>query len=82
MVCVHMQDTGHRGICATMHQLGACCVWEGMNVKGDACFWNDPTASMWRSLHSQFGLPEVDGCHSLSVNDWASATYGFLRFRG
>ena len=27
IVCAHiMQDAGHRGICATMHQLRACCV--------------------------------------------------------
>ena len=30
MVCAHMQEAGHRGICATMHRLGAYCVWEGM----------------------------------------------------
>ena len=30
MVCAHMQEDGHRGICATMHRLGAYCVWEGM----------------------------------------------------
>ena len=30
MVCAHMQKAGHRGICATMHRLGAYCVWEGM----------------------------------------------------
>ena len=30
MACAHMQEAGHRGICATMHRLGADCVWEGM----------------------------------------------------
>ena len=30
MMCAHMQEAGHRGICATMHRLGAYCVWEGM----------------------------------------------------
>ena len=30
MVCAYMQEVGHRGICATMHRLGAYCVWEGM----------------------------------------------------
>ena len=30
MVCAHMQEAGHRGICATMHRLAAYCVWEGM----------------------------------------------------
>ena len=30
MVCAHMQEAGHRGICATMHRLGAYCVWEGL----------------------------------------------------
>ena len=30
MVCAHMQEAGHRGICATMHRLGAYCVWEGI----------------------------------------------------
>ena len=52
IVCAHMQDTGHRGICATMHQFGACCVWEGMKVRGDARFRNGSTTSMRCSLHS------------------------------
>ena len=30
MVCAHMQEARPRGICATMHRLGAYCVWEGM----------------------------------------------------
>ena len=30
MEYAHMQDAGHRGICATMHRLGAYCVWEGI----------------------------------------------------
>ena len=30
MVCAHMHEAGHRGICATMHRLGAYCVREGM----------------------------------------------------
>ena len=30
MVCAHMQEAGHKGICATMHRLGAYYVWEGM----------------------------------------------------
>ena len=30
MVCPPMQKAEHRGICATMHRLGAYCVWEGM----------------------------------------------------
>ena len=30
MVCAYIQEAGHRGICATMHRLGADCVWEGM----------------------------------------------------
>ena len=30
MVCAHIQEAGRRGICATMHRLGAYCVWEGM----------------------------------------------------
>ena len=30
MVCAHMQEAGHRGICATMHRLEAYCLWEGM----------------------------------------------------
>ena len=30
MVCAHMQEAGHKGICATIHRLGSYCVWEGM----------------------------------------------------
>ena len=30
MVCAHMQEAGHRGICATRHRLRAYCVWKGM----------------------------------------------------
>ena len=29
MVYAHMQQDGNQGICATMHWLGAYCVWEG-----------------------------------------------------
>ena len=29
MVYARMQQDGHQGICATMHWLGAYCVWEG-----------------------------------------------------
>ena len=28
MVCAHMEEAGHKGICATMYRLGAYCVWE------------------------------------------------------
>ena len=29
MVCAHTEEeAGHRGICTTMHRLGAYCVWE------------------------------------------------------
>ena len=52
LVCAHMQVAGHRGICATMHQLGAYRVWEGMKVKGGARFRNGSTTSMRCSLHS------------------------------
>ena len=30
VACVHMQDAGHMGICATMHRLRTYCIWEGM----------------------------------------------------
>ena len=30
MVCAHIQEAGHRDICATMHRLGVYCVWKGM----------------------------------------------------
>ena len=30
MVCAHLQDAGHRSICATMYRLEAYCFWEGM----------------------------------------------------
>ena len=30
MMCPHKQKDGYRGICATMHRLGAYCVWEGI----------------------------------------------------
>ena len=30
MVCARMQDTGHRGVRATNHRLGAYCAWDNM----------------------------------------------------
>ena len=33
MVCAHLQDTGHRGVRATTHRLGAYCVWG--NIEND-----------------------------------------------
>ena len=30
MVCAHIRDAGHRGVKATIHRLGACCVWDDM----------------------------------------------------
>ena len=31
MVRAHMQDTGHRGVRATTHRLGAYCLWDNMD---------------------------------------------------
>ena len=30
IVCVHMQDAGHRGVRATTYRLGAYCAWDSM----------------------------------------------------
>lgn len=38
-VCAHMQKVGHRGVCATVHRLPACCVWDGIE--------NDVVGFVW-----------------------------------